>query len=600
MHTIISTNTFTKTHKVNSINIDSESSGRIITRLDTPVAFDGAFTDFEELPSSGYNILMRAQRYGKYFVLKALHPSHRDDPYYLQLLRKEFDIAISLNHPNIIRVYSLEEVEPLGPCIVMAYIDGLSLDQYLATNPSVESRKRVTRQILDALDYSHSQQVIHRDIKPSNILVTKNGNNAYIIDYGLSDADYYAILKEPAFSRRYASPEQLDGLPTDCRTDIYSFGLLLRDIFPHRYRRIARRCCQPLRHKRYANAATVAKAIFSPWRTLGKILMVLIAVAAMYMWWYAYHHTNTDTFLTTAPTGQTLRCRIAESQAHILGGDDIRGHLAIPATVKHGLRRYPVVAIDQKAFYFQLGLTHITLPEGLLMIDEGAFMQCTNLTDTLILPRSLRHLRHSAFCGTGFTHVIVRSRHIDDNEYNSPCNIFMSCEQLEHLYIEPSVVHLGRDLLSCSYIRHIHLPYNWTEVPDFSFSYIANILSIHMSPRTKVIGTSAFYSNGIARLVLPDSVTTVKGYAFRWAECHYLEFGSQIKHIGPSALANMVNLDTLVIRAPEPPDCGPVLFEETNTSKVTLMVPASSVPRYQADPNFAPLRIVPLKEGEEE
>lgn len=60
------------------------------------------------------------------------------------------------------------------------------------------ARRRAVGQILDAIAYFHLQGVVHRDLKPSNILITDNGADVKIIDFGLSDADRYAILKQPA------------------------------------------------------------------------------------------------------------------------------------------------------------------------------------------------------------------------------------------------------------------------------------------------------------------------------------------------------------------------------------------------------------------
>ena len=113
-----------------------------------------------------------------------------------------------MDHPNIVKAYAKEVNETLGPCIAMEYIDGVTLDQYLESKPSWQARRKVVEQLVDALAYIHSNQVIHRDLKPSNILVTCNGNNVKIIDFGLSDADDYAVLKQSAGTVKYMAPEQ--------------------------------------------------------------------------------------------------------------------------------------------------------------------------------------------------------------------------------------------------------------------------------------------------------------------------------------------------------------------------------------------------------
>lgn len=159
------------------------------------------FSNLQEVPCRGFNCLYRAQRYGKYFMLKGLKPEYRNLSTFQSMLRKELEISIRMDHPNIVHVHSLETVPEVSPCIVMDYVDGRDLDTFLAENPTAAERRKVAKQIVDAMNYFHSLQVVHRDLKPSNILVTRNGNNVRIIDFGLSDEDQYAIHKEPAYTQ---------------------------------------------------------------------------------------------------------------------------------------------------------------------------------------------------------------------------------------------------------------------------------------------------------------------------------------------------------------------------------------------------------------
>lgn len=172
------------------------------------------------------------QRYGKWFVLKSLKAEYTSDPVYNGLLDKEYQLMMQLDHPNVVRVYGMEEDAVMGRSIVMEWVDGLTLEELMQEKPLIELRRTICRQILDALAYCHAQQIIHRDLKPSNILITRNGNNVKIIDFGLSDSDGFAVLKEPAYTEAYAAPEQLAGEELDCRTDLYAFGRILNQLFP--------------------------------------------------------------------------------------------------------------------------------------------------------------------------------------------------------------------------------------------------------------------------------------------------------------------------------------------------------------------------------
>ena len=219
-------------------------------------------TSFEPLASRGYNQLVKVRRQGRWFLLKCLKPEFRQKPVYLELLKKEYALMVQLDHPNIVKAYAKEMNDALGPCIVMEYIDGVRLDEFLESKPSRQSRRKVLGQLVDALAYIHSKQVIHRDLKPSNILVTRNGNNAKIIDFGLSDADDYAVLKQTAGTVDYMAPEQLEsGRKIDCRADIYAFGLLLRKLFPRRYRSFAARCSRKDPARRFPDMEAVRKAL---------------------------------------------------------------------------------------------------------------------------------------------------------------------------------------------------------------------------------------------------------------------------------------------------------------------------------------------------
>lgn len=250
----------------------------------------GQYTNHSELPSDSYCRLCKAQRYGQWFVLKALKPEHAANPIYQGFLEKEFQMMMQLSHPNIVRVYGLEEDAVVGRAIVMEWVDGRSLEEFLKENPSQGSRRQVMRQMLDGLSYCHSHQIIHRDLKPGNILVTRNGDNVKIIDFGLSDSDSYAVLKEPAYTKAFAAPEQLAGEELDCRTDLYAAGLILKQIFPKRYGRIIRKCLQPRRENRYSSVSELATALEGYDRhrkAAGWIIVAMLAVAILgiAVWW---------------------------------------------------------------------------------------------------------------------------------------------------------------------------------------------------------------------------------------------------------------------------------------------------------------------------
>ena len=266
--------------------------------VNKPIVSGGTdeFVDYVEMPCGGFNRLFRAKRYGKWFVLKGLKPEFSSSPIYRNLLDKEFELGMMLSHPNIVTIYGKEYDAIAGDCIVMECVDGVTLSDFLETKPTSDIVMKVIGEILSAMSYFQGLQVIHRDIKPSNILVTRNGNNVKIIDFGFSDTDSHAILKQPAGTARYAAPEQVEGnVALDNRADIYSFGVVLNDIVSATGFRgcsaVVRKCTQTDREKRYASAVEVLAAIKSRRKmmvVLPVIVMLLIigmGTAILYSHW---------------------------------------------------------------------------------------------------------------------------------------------------------------------------------------------------------------------------------------------------------------------------------------------------------------------------
>ena len=261
------------------MNQESSSSGIIKNDFfDT----EDTLTSYSELACSGFNRIFKIKRSGKWFLLKGLKAEHRANPVYIELLKKEFAITSQLDHPNIVKALSKENDSRIGPAILMEYIDGDTLDVFLKKNPSKNIRLKVVNELLDALQYIHSKQIIHRDIKPSNILITHNGNNVKIIDFGLSDADGYAVLKQAAGTKKYAAPEQFSSPKSiDLRVDIYAFGKILGLIFPKKYTSIAKQCTQPKRELRYDNIHQVKKAITRRQRLPYVVVGILLSIVAL-------------------------------------------------------------------------------------------------------------------------------------------------------------------------------------------------------------------------------------------------------------------------------------------------------------------------------
>ena len=235
-------------------------------------------------------ILYKASRHRRIVALKCVRPEFRDNPLYWDMLRKEYEIGHSLNHPNIREYYSLSNDPELGICLEMEWVDGDSLDLLLPEcRRNAELRDKIARQILDAVRFMHLKQVIHRDLKPGNILVTRNGQNVKLIDFSLSDSDSHLVLKGNAGTARYASPEQKECGPADFRSDIFSIGVILSEMSDsRRYRNVSRKCMRPDKDRRYPDIDRLEAALFpTSYHGLGLIAAaVIIALAVSALWMF--------------------------------------------------------------------------------------------------------------------------------------------------------------------------------------------------------------------------------------------------------------------------------------------------------------------------
>lgn len=154
-------------------------------------------------------------------------------------------------------------------------------------------------EVMATLPAGTYKQIIHRDLKPENILITNNGQNVKIIDFGLSDADDYYIHKDPAGTRVYSSPEQLNGQILDARSDIYSLGVIISEVAGKWYSHIAARCLRRSPAKRFQTASQVRRAVLqSPKRWFFPVILAIV-IAALATFVLA-HKYNSDRIFDAA------------------------------------------------------------------------------------------------------------------------------------------------------------------------------------------------------------------------------------------------------------------------------------------------------------
>ena len=244
------------------------------------------FHDYQRMPfkGAGYSVLYTVLSGGRKLFLKALNRELGASAEHLARLRREYWILEKLyGNEHVVRCIGWREDAEVGPCIVMEYVDGESLTDYLKTNPSNKEKKRLLNELLDALDFIHKHQIVHNDLKSENILVTRNGHNVKLIDFGYADGDSN-IDKATGGTEAFAAPELVRQETTDVRSDIYSLGFIIKTLFPHCYGSVVRKCQHKEIEKRYQKVSEVGKAV--GWRDRVKwFALAALAVAVAVLAW---------------------------------------------------------------------------------------------------------------------------------------------------------------------------------------------------------------------------------------------------------------------------------------------------------------------------
>jgi serine/threonine-protein kinase len=169
---------------------------------------------------------------GQAVALKFLPPALADDPVRRERFFAEVRIARQLAHPNVCRVYDISEYEGRH-FLSMEYIDGEDLASLLQRIGHLSNEKAVdiARQLASGLSAAHERGVLHRDLKPSNVMLDGHGR-VRITDFGLAIAvDDEAQATEVSGTPAYMAPEQLAGKGATVRSDVYSLGLILYEIY---------------------------------------------------------------------------------------------------------------------------------------------------------------------------------------------------------------------------------------------------------------------------------------------------------------------------------------------------------------------------------
>src|SRR5690349_12335916 len=176
--------------------------------------------------------LARQRSTGRLVAIKAIRARYLDDPEAVRRFAREARTVADLNHPNIVRTESIEQIGDRALAIIMDYVPGGTVrDRLREYGPfSAEDAEAVLRDVASALQYAHRRRIVHRDVKPENVFLDERTGRALLSDFGIArpiDADGAITMLGAALGTpQYMSPEQIDGRAVDGRSDIYSLGVL--------------------------------------------------------------------------------------------------------------------------------------------------------------------------------------------------------------------------------------------------------------------------------------------------------------------------------------------------------------------------------------
>ena len=189
----------------------------------------------EKIGGGGMAVVFKAKctLLNRFVAIKVLRSEFTNDEEFVKRFKIEAQAVASLSHPNVVSIYDVGHEDDIH-YIVMEYVDGLTLKEYITKNGALDWKDavKITAQICSAIEHAHKNNIVHRDIKPHNILLTKEGI-AKVTDFGIARAvtsSTITMVGSTIGSVHYFSPEQARGGFIDEKSDLYSLGIALYEM----------------------------------------------------------------------------------------------------------------------------------------------------------------------------------------------------------------------------------------------------------------------------------------------------------------------------------------------------------------------------------
>lgn len=218
----------------NGASIETGGAFDHLDAVERPPESIGAYRIIRLLGRGGMGAVWLGERasgdFDHHVAIKVVRGLGRS-PKLAERLRYERRTLASLRHPNIAQLYDGGETPGGEPYFIMEYVPGAPLAEALEKGLPKAERLAIFRAACEAVEYAHQKLIVHRDLSPSNILIAEEGR-VKLIDFGISRTfgESGAGGPQMTMTRGYAAPERMKGEPATTLSDIYSLGVILRDI----------------------------------------------------------------------------------------------------------------------------------------------------------------------------------------------------------------------------------------------------------------------------------------------------------------------------------------------------------------------------------
>lgn len=544
---------------------------------------------------------------GRLYFMKQLRPEFSCDTRYRDAFFKEFEAGKSIASPHIAKYVSIEDNAD-GLYILMMYVNGVTLEEKLATEPEYfhknKNVKRLLVQLSQALSVLHKHGIVHLDVKPENILLTKTSNDVVLIDLGfcLSDSNDNTA----GCTKQFAAPETLAGNinDIDARSDIYSVGCLLQYIeeksgkdLNRTINNIKSKCLQVQRTDRFSSAEEIADAVSNKRRWYVALCIAAVLLSVVFLFPKSALYNNVCDYIDWQ-RGDVPQKFEADGIFYRITDGDARtvevtfkgnhpdeyeyeykgGEIVIPQTVTYKGRTFRVTAFAGQTFKNPY-ISKVTIPEGTEVIADSAFIYC-NQNGIITIPKSVKKIGKAAFFPMLYIDALVVDPENPYYDSRGGCNAiietatgtllagsnnsfvpdgvvriaqdaFVGAQGLKHLVLPASLKEIGEAAFVHCGIKEIDIPEGVTKLERYTFQYCENLQRVTLPQSLVTIGHAALSHCAYNEIVIPDGVTTIEDYAFDC--CEYLEravIGRGVKSIGYAAFENCKRLKKVVSHIP--------------------------------------------------